>query len=519
MHPQGEPFREYVPAVAVSQAQPRARLRTDLASFAILTLIALCALVFFSSPLPMQFADESRNANDALEMVRTNQWLVPLYGGQPDHWNTKPPLLIWSIALLMKLGVPALAALRLPPILATIAAAWMLWSAGRYWLQDALAGWIAALLLLGSYIWMGIHAARTGDYDTVESFFLTGYVLSFWRGIETDTQLRMGWLAVSGACIVLAVLTKGIAGALALPGLFLFAVTGGRCRALLQIRVLLLAAAVMAICLGYYWTRDLYDPGYLHAVWLNELGGRYLAVNEGHIESRLFYLKVLLTRFPLGMLLVPLAVLPLRSPPNGRRSFVEINLLCAAAVLLILMTARTQIKWYAVPLVPLISLASAVGATDGLARLGRRRCLVQAALCGVLVLGCVESWAISERAIRESTQPADGQTFYGQLLATARNTTGSSHLLVIDSGIPNGAGFAAYNPILRFYSMLAADHGLIVTQAVPGTAIAPGTWVGSCDPKSRSWLDATYRMDVPHTDRYCVLGRVNGPAGRSPALP
>src|SRR5690348_12772200 len=79
-------------------------------------LLALSALMllFGYDADPLAAWDESRNANNAIEMVTSGNWLVLHYGGLPDHWNTKPPLLIWLIAGLMKAGAPPLLALRLP---------------------------------------------------------------------------------------------------------------------------------------------------------------------------------------------------------------------------------------------------------------------------------------------------------------------------------------------------------------------------------------------------------------------
>ncbi len=76
----------------------------------------------------MQLWDESRNANNALEAVRDNHLACPdlCAPARPLHWNTKPPLLIWMIAALMKAGAAPLGILAGPGIaaaLATLAAA------------------------------------------------------------------------------------------------------------------------------------------------------------------------------------------------------------------------------------------------------------------------------------------------------------------------------------------------------------------------------------------------------------
>ena len=95
------------------------------------TLFLLLGLAFFalffrlSSP-PMQRWDEARLALNAVEMSHDHQWLVTKHDGQPDLWNTKPPLMIWLQVLSMQaLGYSELA-VRLPAALAALATVLML---------------------------------------------------------------------------------------------------------------------------------------------------------------------------------------------------------------------------------------------------------------------------------------------------------------------------------------------------------------------------------------------------------
>jgi len=44
--------------------------------------------------LPLRQYDEARQAINAMEMVQSGNWLVTTYDGEPETWNTKPPLLI-----------------------------------------------------------------------------------------------------------------------------------------------------------------------------------------------------------------------------------------------------------------------------------------------------------------------------------------------------------------------------------------------------------------------------------------
>ena len=77
-----------------SPSPPRAGTPLDLwdmLSLGALLLVGFCLVALRYDSLPLLFWDESRAANNALEMVRSGHWLVPSYGGVPDHWQTKPP--------------------------------------------------------------------------------------------------------------------------------------------------------------------------------------------------------------------------------------------------------------------------------------------------------------------------------------------------------------------------------------------------------------------------------------------
>ncbi|HAS36874.1 MAG TPA: hypothetical protein DCS15_10340 [Flavobacteriales bacterium] len=64
--------------------------------------------------LPLRYWDELRLAISAWEMLEHGQYLVPHYFGEPDLWNTKPPLMVWAQVFFMKtIGVNEMA-VRLP---------------------------------------------------------------------------------------------------------------------------------------------------------------------------------------------------------------------------------------------------------------------------------------------------------------------------------------------------------------------------------------------------------------------
>ncbi|HQA87386.1 MAG TPA: 4-amino-4-deoxy-L-arabinose transferase, partial [Bacteroidales bacterium] len=64
--------------------------------------------------IPVQLWDESRLAINALEMFENGNLLVTYYKGEPDFWNTKPPLMIWFQSLNFHLFGVNEFSLRLP---------------------------------------------------------------------------------------------------------------------------------------------------------------------------------------------------------------------------------------------------------------------------------------------------------------------------------------------------------------------------------------------------------------------
>ena len=462
----------------------------DLLCLGALFVLWFCLVTLRYDALPLQIWDESRLANSALEIVRTGHWLVPTYSGVPDHWSVKPPILIWQMAALMWLGGPPLLAVRLPVMLAALATVGTIWVLCRYGLRDRGAAVLAGVLLLSSSYYNNIHIARTGDYDVPCSFFILLYVLAFWASIERNDKVHIGWFGIFTAALVLAVMTKGIAGTFGLVGLFVFSVMRGRLVALLtNVHVWSLALLGFFICIGYYLSRELYDPGYLQAVWENELGGRFFVINEGHAEGPLFYITLLSRSFEPGAVLLPTALFTIAGGESRRRSISTLCLLSAVTILAVLTTSRTKIYWYATPVLPFLAIAAALGVTDALRRVKLweprlpklfRAPLLQGGLWILMAIVSVRS--VYNNQMTPATQSSDGQLWYGALFDELRVLHNSS-VTVIDSGYRGAA--PNYNPMLKFYSDIAQTQGLRVK--ISGS-VSRGELVATCDPKLIPWL-------------------------------
>jgi len=458
----------------------------DLGCILGLVLLTLVMLLWNYQGLPLQYWDESRNANNALEMLRGSSWWIPTYNGQIDHWNTKPPLLIWLMAGLMKLGLPPLLAVRLPSALAACATLVVVWASLRFGLRDRFAALVAACLLLSSRLYTGIHGAHTGDYDTLLGLFTTGYVLSMWQALVSRGATRNRWIICTAFCVVLAVMTKGPAGAFGVVGLGLFLVLSRQLvNTVKEWRWWLAATSACAICAAYYVTREHYDPDYLQAVWLNEIGGRYGHTIEANFYGRWFYLSTLFKHFIPGALCLLLIGFSLRSANPARKALAQVTFFSGMGIVALLASAQTQLYWYLLPALPLLAIAGALAAVDTIRRFRWRAGAITLFCVAFLALPLLISVYKNAFSLQASASEQRRISQYGvvfKALHTAGYLQGS--LTAIDNGVDNTAGFVNYNPELQFYQLLEQQKGVDI-QVAPLESVRGITGlVASCDYKN-----------------------------------
>lgn len=330
---------------------------------AILILLAFgffVFLVFYGiGDYQLEFYDESRRGVSALEMYQGKSHpLVPTYAGSPEHWGTKPPLLIWLQTFFIAIFGAGEWAIRLPSALATLAAiGLMIWFTHRHW-KNPLTGVLAGAILLTNWNFLGNHGARSGDFDALLLLFTLGQVIFYYHWTRTG---RSRDLLLAAGSLFLAGWTKGIAGCLFLPALGIWTLLDTTARKqLLNWRLYLSFGLALMGILSYYFLRETVDPGYLELVWNNELGGRYIETSEGHIQPWYHYLEVLyndrvfFSFVPIG--LVGGIVLCFRKEEKGAASLL---LIAALSFLFVISYSATKLFWYVNPMLPYLSLLAA----------------------------------------------------------------------------------------------------------------------------------------------------------------
>jgi 4-amino-4-deoxy-L-arabinose transferase-like glycosyltransferase len=314
--------------------------------------------------LPIRLWDESQNAVNAYEMLHNGNWLVPTYGFKPDMFSLKPSLPAILEMLCMKVLGPGELAVRLPSAIAALSIClFFMFIAirlfGSFWL-----GFIACMVLVTSSGYINEHVARTGDGDSLLVLFTTLYGLSFF--IATEKRNEPGpnrYAHLFFVSLILATLTKGVAGLLFLPALFLYTFFSRSFLWWLKNPLTYLYAALLiGVNVFYYWYREAHSPGYWQQVMDIDLFGRFSKSVDGHEGDWWFYLE-LMKQYLLSswLYLLPVAAVGgyLLTTGVSRKLVVYASLLVVVHHLIIA-SAQSKLEWYPAPEYPYIALIIAV---------------------------------------------------------------------------------------------------------------------------------------------------------------
>ncbi len=329
----------------------------------LIILFTAIYLAFFYKVTLMAYRqyDEVRLATSAYEMTKTGNLIVTTFDYQPDMWNTKPPLMIWAQAVCIKIWGINEFATRFPSTLCATLTALLVFYFVLYTTKN---GWAALLTSVAFCTAKGClieHALRSGDYDSMLVFFTTGAILSLFLYTEGINQAKRNrYLLLFFAALTLAALTKGIAAMLYTPALFIYIVVRRQLIATLSNKYFHVGlAGFLIFAVGYYFLREHYNPGYLKAVYENELGGRLLTELEYHTGPfNLYWLGLKFGRFGNWFWLLPIGLILLPFQSNKKMFRVSAYAyLCAAVYLLVISSAKTKLFWYDLPLYPLLAIA------------------------------------------------------------------------------------------------------------------------------------------------------------------
>ena len=306
--------------------------------------------------LPFTIWDEARLAINAYEMNENGNFIVTYFEGQPDMWNTKPPFLIWVQVLFIKLLGFSELSMRLPSAFATLGTVSLLFFFVKKYLKEFWAPILVVLVLITSVGFVNNHAGRTADYDAMLTFFTTLAGVSLFTFTETN---RNKYLYYFFGALTFACLTKGIAPLMFGPGFLLFLLWKKQVIPLLKNRHFYFSfMSFIIVVLGYYFIREAYNTGFLEAVNMNELGGRFNQTIEEHQHNGWFYFDNFMNdRIKWWYLLIPVGILLGFVTKNERlRTLLIFSTIISVSFFVVISMAGTKLKWYDVPLYPYLAI-------------------------------------------------------------------------------------------------------------------------------------------------------------------
>ena len=186
-----------------------------------LILIVAAVLLFANSGYPLFEPDETRNAQLALNIVESGNWLSLSLFDEP-YWD-KPPLLAWLTAVSYTCFGVSEWSTRLPSLVSSLLLIAFLLNAGTKLLGSRVAAMGCAALLLA---WGFSFQSRYVTMDALLMLCTTVTTLGIAVGIRRRNQrtYRPRWLIASGIALGLGILAKGpVCAVLAIPPVIVWA--------------------------------------------------------------------------------------------------------------------------------------------------------------------------------------------------------------------------------------------------------------------------------------------------------
>lgn len=328
--------------------------------FVVVYIVLAFLIVFVNlSSNPIREFDEARMGISAYEMLQTHNPIVVNFLGEPDLWNTKPPLVIWIEALSIKIFGLGEFAIRLPSALALFCTGLLLLMFGKKIKQNFF-GFIAAVLLCCWEV-VFVHCGRTADYDAFLLLFNTAYILCFWLYLnDTQNKKYLLWFFIF---LTLGALTKDIASFISLTVLFVYALIKRQVVTIVKEKYFWIGALILIIFFGGFLVlRESMSGGYIKALWQNNIMGRYTQALENTPTSKFYYIGLFMYK-TMRYLFVFIPFALVLNIFNKNKELKDLNYYVfsiAVFIFLIVSFSKTKLDWYAYPAVPMLCIVLAI---------------------------------------------------------------------------------------------------------------------------------------------------------------
>jgi 4-amino-4-deoxy-L-arabinose transferase-like glycosyltransferase len=386
--------------------------------------------------------DEGYYTNAALGMLSSGDWVVPQLNGQP--FLDKPPLLLWTIAVALRVGphdewsarAPQAMWLALTALLVGLLAA-------RWWGRGA--GTLACAiyaLSAGPFL-----AANVLTPDTPLAFAVVCAAYACWR-LEESTRAgqRLAWGALAGLATALGGLAKGPAMLVFVAPLLAWAaLQRSSVRHTLELPYWIWAALAVAVVAPWYFAVALRVPGGASYMFDSQIAGRLYtaeyARNSGAFEGFMVYLPTLIIgSLPWSAVwAIGLATWRHRSwrVVRPRRPEALLLTLWIVLPLAVLIAARSRLPLYVLPLFAPLALATTrllAARLEASSRATRLAWIAAALAWGALLVAI-------KLAVAQLPNRHDARLLAAEL--SARGVRHDQALIVVD-GPHNGLAFYGF---------------------------------------------------------------------------
>lgn len=469
-------------------------------------VILLTGIILFAhlGGIPLQLWDESRTAINTMEMAHNFNVLVPTIDGHPDMWNTKPPLLIWIQSLSLALLGISEVSLRLPSAIAALITCIAIFNFLRKH-NTSQAGVISIMVLVTSAGYVTIHGTRTADYDSLLTLFITVYILQFYLYVEEGKKKHLFTTLIF---IILASLTKGIAGIIPTVPLFIYCLYRRKVGSILKDETFYIGLfCFMLIIGGYYLLAEHYVPGHFSAVVENELGGRFLKTNEENIGGHLYYVRNLFTyqySYWIAFFITGCAYFIFYQRANHRRLAVYL-IIIITVFFTIINISRTKLEWYIMPLFPMMAMVTGLFVHELILIISKK--FKPGPGIAYTVIIAINIFPVY-KALSRSFHPATmitGNHDANELAAFLSNE------LKHKSITPLKVAWNEYQGPLSFYMLAFKERGMPIEKANIDQ-LHPNERVILYEPEVKKEIDKMYRTEMVSRGKYTstilILGRL-----------
>lgn len=322
-------------------------------------LSALFIGLFLGDTRGLSIPDEGRYVGIAVEMLRTNDWIVPRLNGV--QYLYKPPLFYWLNTLSLMVFDNVIWASRfVPAFLSWCTVIMTLWFT-RQFFNRTVANISAGFLGL-SFIWY--IGGRSVNLDlAVASFMVMGCYMYFMAYSEKNRTRQSVYAYAMYIFIALAVLTKGFVGAVLTGGIFfIHIITTKGWKTLLKLR--LISGILLAVTIVLPWHILMYqaNPEWFDFYIVREHFARFFTAVHNRYEPWWYFIPFLaIGLMPYGAYVVqPLlrwrCAWAEKNTGNSMRLFL---LIWVWFILLFFSASASKLPLYILPIIPPICILSA----------------------------------------------------------------------------------------------------------------------------------------------------------------